>query len=128
MSGAATARQAVDSPACAHRASSGIPLKLAAAGLMIACQAVVLTMSAAASAAGAQEPSARQPAPLELKQPASARPWHRYKVDSQGSAWPQTEWRNFNNLANLNVSAPPHGAPGFHLPIQGDAERGRGRA
>ena len=128
MSGAATARQAVDSPACAHRASSGIPLKLAAAGLMIACQAVVLTMSAAASAAGAQEPSARQPAPLELKQPASARPWHRYKVDSQGSAWPQTEWRNFNNLANLNVSAPPHGAPGFHLPIQGDAERGRALA
>lgn len=95
-------------------------LALATAGLAI--------MLSAAPAVGAGQAAAKSAAPLELEKPAAARPWQRYKVDSQGSSWPQTDWREFNNLAAGNVSPAAHPAPGFALPIQGDAERGRGLA
>ena len=72
--------------------------------------AAPLGLLAAAPAPGAEKIAAQVAAPLELKQPASARPWQRYKVDSQGSAWPQTEWREFNNLAAGNVSPAVHPA------------------
>lgn len=84
----------------------------AVTGAFIACPAL---------AAGTKKGAA----PLELTQPASARPWHRYKVDSQGSSWPQTEWRKFNNLVRAGVSPGPEPAPFLSLPIEGDPNRGR---
>jgi len=66
--------------------------------------------------------------PLEVDKPASIRPWYRYKVDSQGSTWPQTDWKGFNSIALGNASPPVEGAPKTQLPIQGDAERGRNLA
>jgi sulfur-oxidizing protein SoxA len=89
--------------------ATGLALVLAAAPVLGAGPAAVKTAAA----------------PLELKKPASARPWQRYKVDSQGSSWPQTDWRDFNNLAVGNASPAMHPAPGFTLPVEGNAERGR---
>ena len=89
--------------------------------LSVLAQAVAFITITTGAAAGAPQAAV----PLELTKPASARPWHRYKVDSQGSSWPQTDWHNFNNLAADKVSPPPQPAPGFALPIQGNAERGR---
>ncbi|MEO7728118.1 MAG: sulfur oxidation c-type cytochrome SoxX, partial [Burkholderiales bacterium] len=86
--------------------------------------ATVLTVLITVPAAGA----ASNAAPLELKKPATTQPWQRYKVDSQGSTWPQTDWRAFNNLSAAGVSPPVQSAPGFSLPLQGDAERGRALA
>ena len=93
----------------------------------LAAQFVIVTIAASGSAAGAP-PVAAQAAPLELEKPASVRPWHRYKVDSQGSAWPQTDWRDFNSLANGAKSPATHPAPAFALPVQGNAEHGRALA
>ncbi len=97
-------------------------------GLITAALAAAFIVITAGAAVGAQQTSARAATPLELKMPASARPWNRYKVDSQGSTWPQTDWHNFNNLATADVSPAPQAAPAFALPIQGDAERGRALA
>ena len=90
--------------------------------------AAVLMMIICGPGVAAQPPHATAKAPLELKKPASVRPWQRYKVDSQGSTWPQTEWREFSNLAHANLSPPMHPPPGFTLPVVGDAERGRALA
>mgnify|MGYP003339768288 CR=1 FL=1 len=77
-----------------------------------------------ATAGYAAQPAGKL-APLELTKPAAERPWVRYKVDSQGSTWPQTDWRNFNNLVRTGVSPAIEPAPSFQLPIEGNAERGR---
>ena len=63
-------------------------------------------------------------APLEVKKPASAQPWQRYKVDSQGSTWPQTDWSSFSTLAAI---APPTdgGSLRYATPIEGDPAKGR---
>jgi sulfur-oxidizing protein SoxA len=109
---------------CAHakRALSAITVT---ARLVIALQVVVCCTIISSPAFSAQPANARTAAPLELKKPASVRPWQRYKVDSQGSSWPQTKWGEFSNLANANMSPPTHAAPAIHLPIEGDSERGR---
>jgi hypothetical protein len=52
------------------------------------------------------QPGTGKPAPLELKEPASARPWHRYRVDSQGSSWPQTDWSDYSDVAHLDRTPP----------------------
>ncbi|MDB5812743.1 MAG: cytochrome c [Betaproteobacteria bacterium] len=85
--------------------------------------AILIPTFFAAATAAAQSPN--QAAPLELKKPASPQPWARYKVDSQGSSWPQTDWSAFSNIARGGVSPAPHPAPSFTLPLEGDAERGR---
>lgn len=96
----------------------------------IALTATGLALALAAAPALGAAPAAAKTtaAPLELKKPASSRPWQRYKVDSQGSSWPQTDWRGFNNLAVGNVSPAMHPAPGFSLPVEGNADRGRALA
>lgn len=86
--------------------------------------AAVCALLFAATAAHAAPPAAKA-APLELTKPAAERPWVRYKVDSQGSTWPQTDWRNFDNLVRTGVSPTIEPAPSLQLPIEGDAERGR---
>ncbi len=101
---------------------SAVPL---AVGFLIASLGALCGSSFINPALSAQPATARSAAPLELEKPASARPWQRYKVDSQGSSWPQTQWNNFTNLANAGVSPPMHAAPAFSLPVEGDAERGR---
>jgi sulfur-oxidizing protein SoxA len=93
----------------------------------IAIMPGLFALLSAGSATGAEKTTARI-APLELDKPASARPWQRYKVDSQGSAWPQTDWREFNNLANGALSPPAGPAPNFALPVEGNAERGHALA
>jgi sulfur-oxidizing protein SoxA len=110
------------------RKKSTARIALATSSLAIVVPAAFTALLATAPAIGAEQSPTRNTAPLELKKPAAARPWQRYKVDSQGSTWPQTDWREFNNLAAGNVSPPMHHAPGFALPIQGDAERGRALA
>src|SRR4051794_31186025 len=93
--------------------------------LAIAVQAAVCLSIVAAPSFAQQKSAQTRAVPLEVTKPASARPWTRYKVDSQGSSWPQTEWRNFDNLARAGVSPAVHPAPSFNLPVEGDVERGR---
>jgi sulfur-oxidizing protein SoxA len=63
-------------------------------------------------------------APLELKKSASPQPWQRYKVDSQGSTWPQADWVDYSTLETLVT--PAAGAPmQFAGAIEGDAAKGR---
>jgi L-cysteine S-thiosulfotransferase len=94
----------------------------------VAMQVALVSVLTTGGAFGAAPSPSKTIAPLELSKPASARPWQRYKVDSQGSAWPQTDWRNFNNLITGSASPAPQPAPGLSLPIEGDAERGRALA
>ena len=98
-----------------------------AARSLVLCGVLPAAFLAGGSATGAEQSAARN-APLELAKPAAARPWQRYKVDSQGSTWPQTDWREFNNLAAGGISPPMQPAPNFTLPVDGDAERGRALA
>jgi sulfur-oxidizing protein SoxA len=107
------------------REKSVINFKLAATGLAIAIPGALIAALSTAPSACAEQTESKNAVPLELKKSAAARPWQRYKVDSQGSSWPQTDWREFNSLAVNNVSPPVRPAPQFALPIQGDAERGR---
>jgi sulfur-oxidizing protein SoxA len=91
--------------------------------------ALVAALALALPVQGAQPKSvAKHVAPLETRQPASARPWHRYQVDSQGSRWPQTDWSAYSNVANLHRSPPKSPPPHYVTPIEGDAERGRALA
>ena len=55
--------------------------------------------------------------PLELTQPASARPWIRY------NGWPDTDWKEYNTLAKT-VSPPYAPPPKLNGPIKGDAKNG----
>ena len=83
--------------------------------------------SAAVSAVAADTAaaaSARHPAPLEIRRPASAQPWHRYKVDSQGSSWPQADWSSYSTLTRV-ATAPPDGPLHYATPIEGDPAKGR---
>ena len=93
--------------------------------LAIAVQAALCLTIGAVPSFAQQKTANSGAAPLELAKPASARPWARYKVDSQGSSWPQTMWSSFDNLARAGVSPAVHPAPSFSLPVEGDAERGR---
>lgn len=55
--------------------------------------------------------------PLELVQPASARPWTRY------SGWPATDWKEYNTLAH--TASPPYAPPPkLNGPLKGDAKNG----
>ena len=55
--------------------------------------------------------------PLELSQPASARPWVRY------NGWPATDWKEYNTLAK--TASPPYTPPPkLNGPIKGDAKNG----
>ena len=88
---------------------------------------IALAMGAAPDWAGAGDAAgnpAAKPAPLELKRPASPQPWHRYKVDTQGSAWPQGDWAAYSTLARI-VTPPPEEPLHFATPIEGDPVRGR---
>ena len=64
--------------------------------------APALVVAAGAAAAA----SARQPAPLEIRRAAAAQPWQRYKVDSQGSSWPQAVEHAHSTLTR--VATAPH--------------------
>lgn len=64
------------------------------------------------------------PVPIELKLPASPQPWQRYKVDSQGSSWPQADWSAYSTLNKIST-APPDSSLHYVTPIEGDASRGR---
>jgi len=94
---------------------AGVALCVLAAGAALSIPA-----QAAESRAGA-----REAAPLETQQPASARPWHRYRVDSQGSRWPQTDWSAYSNVADLDRTPPRKPAPNHAAAIEGDPEKGR---
>ena len=94
------------------------------AGVAFSALAVMAAVPLWAGAAERQ-PTAVKAAPLELKDPASARPWHRYRVDSQGSSWPQTDWGDYSNVANLHRTPPKSPPPHYITPIEGDAQRGR---
>ena len=86
-------------------------------------------LSSSANDAQAQSNTKRAAlAPLETKQPASVRPWKRYQVDSQGNRWPQTDWSEYSNVANLGLTPPKGPPPHYVTPIEGDAQRGRALA
>jgi len=70
----------------------------------------------------------RGAAPLETQRPASARPWQRYRVDSQGSSWPQTNWKDYSSVDHLDVTLQAPSKLGFETPISGDAARGQALA
>ncbi len=77
-----------------------------------------------ASDAAKFQAASRKLAPLELKQPASPQPWLRYKVDSQGSSWPQADWTAYSTLTKV-ATPPPDGSLHYATPLEGDAARGR---
>lgn len=84
-----------------------IPILLGLTGLTLA--------SLPAGAAG--KSAKKQPAPLELSQPAHAAPWSRY------ADWTKTDWKEFNSLANL-ASPPFAPPPKLDGPITGDPKKG----
>lgn len=84
-----------------------IPILLGLTGLTLT--------SLPASAAG--KPAKKQPAPLELSQPAHAASWSRY------ADWTKTDWKEFNTLASL--ASPPYvPPPKLDGPITGDPKKG----
>jgi sulfur-oxidizing protein SoxA len=64
-----------------------------------------------------QKKAAPAAVPMELEQPASARPWTRY------SGWSAIDWKDYNTLAHLAAPAyaPP---PKLEGPIAGDPKNG----
>lgn len=87
--------------------------------------AILLAISFAPAATVAADASKSRPqAPLEIRKPAAAQPWQRYKVDSQGSSWPQADWGDYSTLAKART-LPPDGSLHFATPIEGDAAKGR---
>ena len=87
---------------------------------------IILGPTSAAAIAGDAAESARSKpqAPLEIKNPAAPQPWQRYKVDSQGSTWPQADWSAYSTLA-MTVTQPPDGPLHFTTPVEGDPAKGR---
>ena len=76
-----------------------IKFALALSSLAMAMPAALIVMVTADPALGA----ASTAAPLELKKPAAARPWQRYKVDSQGSSWPSSRAFRFTRTSSLGA-------------------------
>ena len=97
---------------------------MACTRLLITTTAFAITSMAAVAAEPAAAASAKHSAPLEIKRPASPQPWHRYKVDSQGSSWPQGDWNAYSTLARI-ATAPPNGPLHYTTPIEGDPALGR---
>jgi len=87
--------------------------------------AVIVCVPQPRAAAADKAAAPRPPVPLETKLPASERPWQRYRTDSQGSIWPQTDWAEFSNVARPNATPPGGGTLRFETPITGDVERGK---
>jgi L-cysteine S-thiosulfotransferase len=97
--------------------------RLTAESLWARAILIAFAAALATSAAVATEP-AKIRAPLETSKPASPQPWQRYKVDSQGSTWPQADWSDFSTLTKERTP-PPAGSLHFTIPIEGDAAKGR---
>jgi L-cysteine S-thiosulfotransferase len=92
----------------------------------VAFVATVLAVAAggASAAEGMKAGGAKAPAPLDLGPSAAPVPWQRYRVDSQGSAWPQADWKEYSNSrASVTPEASP--PPKFTAPLVGDVDRGR---
>lgn len=87
--------------------------------IVIGSMPVVATAADAAGSAGV-----KPPAPLEIRKPAAPQPWQRYKVDSQGSSWPQADWGAYSTLAKI-TTPPPDGPLHYTTPIAGDPAKGR---
>jgi len=97
-----------------------MPMTMAVTRAAVTAATLVFAIHACETAAA----PASKAAALELAQPASPQPWHRYKVDSQGSTWPQADWRDYSTLASV-ATPPPAGPLHYSTPITGDPARGR---
>jgi L-cysteine S-thiosulfotransferase len=76
-----------------------------------------LMLAAVPADSTAQQKKARAAAPMELAQPASERPWTRYR------GWPATDWKDYNTLAK--IASPPYAPPPkLDGPITGDPKNG----
>jgi sulfur-oxidizing protein SoxA len=76
-----------------------------------------LMLAAVPADSTAQQKKARAAAPMDLVQPASERPWTRYR------GWPATDWKDYNTLAQ--IASPPYAPPPkLDGPIGGDAQNG----
>ena len=80
---------------------------------------------AAAPTATAVRTATATVVPLDLSEAASARPWQRYRVDSQGSSWPQTDWSGYSNLRHPDRTPPVGGPLQYVIPVEGDPVRGQ---
>lgn len=89
----------------------GVGLALTALGILGGCQIF-------------KEWGSKSEAPLALEGSAAPTPWKRYTVEPLGIRWPQTDWKNFNNL--VQTVSPPVGAiPKIEGALPGDAEKGK---
>lgn len=93
------------------------PAFLPAACLSLSTLLGAMALAAFPLDSDAQSKKGAQSAPMELKQPASVRPWTRY------SGWPATDWKDYNTLAQIAspAYAPP---PKLDGPITGDPQNG----
>jgi sulfur-oxidizing protein SoxA len=88
-------------------------------GLLAAGAAVLMIAGGAGLVSGKNTRAlAAQPAPLDLKGDASARPWKRY------SGWPGRDMSKFNTLANLASPSIPKEPRKITAPVTGDAKHG----
>lgn len=101
-----------------------IKIAMARTALLIAMAGAAWAPVPAIASDAAASVSRRQQAPLEIKRPAAPLPWQRYKVDAQGSSWPQADWSGYSTLARV-ATKPPDAPPHYTTPIEGDAAKGR---
>jgi sulfur-oxidizing protein SoxA len=95
--------------------SPGKPIAL----VVVSCLLAAATLTAgAAEKAKTEKAKKAEPAAIDTKMVAYKEPWKRY------GKWPQTDWKEYNNLVNASVSPPPLTQPVAVSTVEGDAAKG----